>query len=161
MKRNILLSMLLFVAVLTSMDSLGQQSASSTHLLHKYYDIKNALIAGDASSASKAAGEFLSSLNEAKSNPDDNQALKTNFQGMNDAASAIKAGKNIDKQREAFASLSQAMISLVKSNKPSEKVFVDYCPMKKSSWLSAEQAIKNPYYGSAMLTCGKVTDIIQ
>jgi hypothetical protein len=29
--------------------------------------------------------------------------------------------------------------------------------MKKASWLSSEAAIKNPYFGSAMLTCGKVT----
>ena len=26
----------------------------------------------------------------------------------------------------------------------------------KASWLSAEKNIKNPYYGSSMLTCGSV-----
>ncbi|RYF82932.1 MAG: DUF3347 domain-containing protein, partial [Chitinophagaceae bacterium] len=36
-----------------------------------------------------------------------------------------------------------------------------YCPMKKALWLSNEKAIKNPYYGSAMLTCGKVTETIE
>jgi hypothetical protein len=33
--------------------------------------------------------------------------------------------------------------------------------MKKAYWLSPDKAIKNPYYGSAMLTCGKVTETIQ
>jgi hypothetical protein len=32
--------------------------------------------------------------------------------------------------------------------------------MKKASWLSNDKAIKNPYYGSAMLTCGNVKTIL-
>jgi hypothetical protein len=32
--------------------------------------------------------------------------------------------------------------------------------MIKTHWLSSEKAIKNPYYGSAMLTCGEVTETI-
>jgi hypothetical protein len=36
-----------------------------------------------------------------------------------------------------------------------------YCPMKKSNWLSNEKTVKNPYYGSAMLTCGEVTGTIK
>jgi hypothetical protein len=28
-------------------------------------------------------------------------------------------------------------------------------------WLSSEAVIKNPYYGKAMLTCGKVTETIK
>jgi len=32
--------------------------------------------------------------------------------------------------------------------------------MKKAVWLSNEKAIKNPYYGSQMLTCGKVVETI-
>jgi len=35
-------------------------------------------------------------------------------------------------------------------------VYRTYCPMKKSYWLSEAAAIKNPYYGSEMLTCGEV-----
>ena len=30
--------------------------------------------------------------------------------------------------------------------------------MKKAAWLSSEKQIKNPYYGSSMLTCGEVTE---
>jgi Protein of unknown function (DUF3347). len=32
--------------------------------------------------------------------------------------------------------------------------------MKKANWLSSEKEIKNPYYGSTMLTCGSVVDTI-
>jgi hypothetical protein len=33
--------------------------------------------------------------------------------------------------------------------------------MKKMYWLSSEAAIKNPYYGKMMLTCGSVTETIK
>jgi hypothetical protein len=33
--------------------------------------------------------------------------------------------------------------------------------MKKATWLSSSKTIKNPYFGSAMPTCGKVTETIQ
>ena len=39
-------------------------------------------------------------------------------------------------------------------------VYKAYCPMKKAYWLSAEKEIKNPYYGSAMLSCGSVMETI-
>ncbi|MGY4386382.1 hypothetical protein ACVWYN_003435 [Pedobacter sp. UYP24] len=32
--------------------------------------------------------------------------------------------------------------------------------MKKSSWLSSEKAVKNPYFGSAMLACGSVQETL-
>ncbi|RYF85874.1 MAG: DUF3347 domain-containing protein, partial [Chitinophagaceae bacterium] len=43
------------------------------------------------------------------------------------------------------------------SDKP---VYVQYCPMKKATWLSSEKQIRNPYYGSSMLTCGEVTETL-
>jgi len=39
-------------------------------------------------------------------------------------------------------------------------LYQQYCPMKKSYWLSKDAAIKNPYYGKQMLTCGKVSDTL-
>jgi hypothetical protein len=32
---------------------------------------------------------------------------------------------------------------------------------KGANWLSKENAIKNPYYGSSMLSCGKTTETIK
>jgi hypothetical protein len=32
---------------------------------------------------------------------------------------------------------------------------------KGANWLSKENAVKNPYYGSQMLTCGKVVETIK
>jgi hypothetical protein len=32
---------------------------------------------------------------------------------------------------------------------------------KGADWLSKENAVKNPYYGSMMLTCGKTVETIK
>ena len=41
-------------------------------------------------------------------------------------------------------------------------VYLDHCPMYEggADWLSRDKAIRNPYYGSQMLTCGSVKETI-
>jgi hypothetical protein len=38
---------------------------------------------------------------------------------------------------------------------------LQYCPMKKASWLSDSKDIRNPYYGANMLDCGSVKTTIK
>ena len=74
-------------------------------------------------------------------------------------ADRIAETKDLGKQRDYFANFSSNMVTLTKSFKLSEQpVYLVYCPMKEASWLSSEKEIKNPYYGSAMLTCGEVKE---
>ena len=62
-------------------------------------------------------------------------------------------------------SLSKNMYELIKVAKPAETVYYQFCPMandgKGANWLSKENGIKNPYYGSQMLTCGKTVETIK
>ena len=139
--------------------SFGQDSnVPQAQLLHSYYDIKNALVSGNAGTASSKAGDFIKSLNsfdDKKVNEDTRKAL------LKDAAE-ISESKDIKHQRVHFANFSTNMYALAKATKlTSEPVYYDYCPMKKSYWLSSDKSIKNPYFGNAMLTCGKVTETIQ
>jgi len=77
-------------------------------------------------------------------------------------ASHIAEGKNIEYQRDYFTSLSTGFYALVKTVKLNDKpVYYAYCPMKKSYWLSEDEAIKNPYYGNKMLSCGKVAEVLK
>jgi hypothetical protein len=77
-------------------------------------------------------------------------------------AEHISATKEIDHQRDHFQSFSDNFYKLAKAVKLSEQpVFQAYCPMKKAYWLSSDAAIKNPYYGKQMLTCGKVSDTLK
>jgi hypothetical protein len=76
-------------------------------------------------------------------------------------AEQIAATKDVKRQRERFNDFSNNMFVLAKAIKLSEPVYQQYCPMKKTYWLSSEAAIKNPYYGNQMLTCGNVSATIK
>ena len=74
--------------------------------------------------------------------------------------------KSIDDLRNAFIGISSAMIALSESfGSLNGEVYVQHCPMadnhKGADWLSKEKDIKNPYYGSAMLSCGEVKGTTQ
>jgi hypothetical protein len=134
-------------------------------ILNLYYEVKNALVASDAATASKKAGEMLTVINavDAKTLSTEEQTV---FSPLKDKLSFdarhISEVKDISHQREHFANLSVNMFTLAKGVKLSaQPVYQDYCPMKKAYWLSNEQAIKNPYYGSQMLTCGSIKNTIQ
>jgi hypothetical protein len=55
------------------------------------------------------------------------------------------------------------MHELVKIAPRSVPVYYDHCPMYKggADWLSQEKPIKNPFYGSMMLSCGSVQETIK
>ncbi len=82
---------------------------------------------------------------------------------IEDSANEMK-GMELEKAREKFKDLSQAMITLLKEfqgkDKDAEKAYVYYCPMVDASWLQKEKGTLNPYYGSAMLKCGSVKEEI-
>jgi hypothetical protein len=74
----------------------------------------------------------------------------------------ISESKDINHQRQHFMSLSTNVFKLARQVKlSSQPIYEDYCPMRKAYWLSSDTAIRNPYFGSAMPTCGRVTATIQ
>ena len=85
-------------------------------------------------------------------------ALSTHLDGVADAAS-------VEEQREQFGFLSQALINTLTAFGVADDTFyVQHCPMAfdgaGANWLSEEAAIRNPYYGEAMLTCGSTMDTL-
>ena len=80
-------------------------------------------------------------------------------------AAHINESKDVAHQRDHFTTLSKNIYALIKVAKPTETVYYDNCPMyndgKGANWLSKESAIKNPYYGSMMLSCGKTIETIK
>lgn len=140
------------------------KSTALTPLLTSYYDIKDALIKSNSGEAAVHAGEFLKAVNgvDMKALPaTDMAAFMAAQEKLAFDARHISESKDIAHQREHFANFSVNFFKLAKAVKLTEKpVYYAYCPMKKSYWLSAEAGIKNPYYGSQMLTCGKVTETL-
>jgi copper chaperone CopZ len=74
--------------------------------------------------------------------------------------SQLSQEKNIDKQRELFAQLSEPLYKLTKVAELKYTVYYQNCPMYKggANWLSKDSDIKNPFYGSMMLTCGNTVE---
>jgi hypothetical protein len=144
-----------FVQKSFAQDSTQQHQLSQ--LLSQYYNIKDALVAGNGNEASAKAEEFIKTANSI----DYKLISEGNINALLKDATPISETKEIKKQREHFANLSNNMAALAKSIKlGAQPIYQAYCPMKKANWLSSDKEIKNPYYGSAMLTCGKVVETI-
>ncbi|MDV4102731.1 hypothetical protein CMT19_16970 [Elizabethkingia anophelis] len=142
----------LIIAITVMLFGFSAFAQNTTNLLNSYISVKNALVSSD----SKAASTAISVFNDAVKG-EDNFSQKTDL--LKATEKLNKAGNNIEKQRAAFNDVSTIMWKLVKSSdKVSQPVYYQYCPMKKAYWLSKEKDIKNPYYGSSMLTCGKVAE---
>jgi hypothetical protein len=76
------------------------------------------------------------------------------------AAAAAKTGeaRTLEAARASFGELSSALIAYADAAKlPIAGKVVAFCPMADKSWVQAEGAIANPYYGKSMATCGSVT----
>lgn len=127
-------------------------------LLTDYYNIKDALVAGNAATASLKATDFIKTLNGV----DYKIISEGNVNTLLKDAGKISGSTDIKKQREYFSNFSDNMIAVAKAIKLNDKeIYLQYCPMKKASWISSEKAIKNPYSGSSMLTCGQVTETLK
>jgi hypothetical protein len=133
-------------------------SSPATLLLSVYYNLKDALVAGNSTTAAAKANAFVKAANGI----DFKIISEGNINNLLKYAGKISGAKDIEKQREYFSILSSNMITLAKAVKQGSKpVYLAYCPMKKASWLTSEKEIKNPYYGSSMLTCGVITETLQ
>lgn len=122
-------------------------------LLKNYFVLKDALLASDNEKSSNAASMMRKSITESGDFSKKKELLML--------AEKVASSKDLEKRRTAFAPFSEAMYRYVKNQDSiPQELYYNYCPMKKSYWLSAETAIKNPYYGSKMLTCGSVKETI-
>ena len=140
----------IIVSITLILFGISAYAQNTGNLLNNYISVKNALVSGD----SKAASTAITALNEAVKSEDD-FAQKAELQKATEKLS--KAGNNLEKQRAAFNDVSTVLWKVVKgSDKVTQPVYYQYCPMKKASWLSDSKDIRNPYYGNKMIDCGSV-----
>lgn len=149
-----------------SMMSTNEHSMMSSKIVGDYLELKNALVADDKEAAAKAGGTMVTSLNDfdASSFPSGQQEeLRDIIEDAKEHAEHISESA-IDHQREHFEILSKDVIDLIAITGTERTLYQDFCPMyndnKGAQWLSATKEIKNPYYGSKMMTCGSVQNQI-
>ncbi len=129
-----------------------------------YFNVKDALIKSDSKLTSAKAATLLTAITAVKMDK-----LKSNehtvwmkvVKKLTADAKSISSTTDLKKQRETFKSLSKSTYDLIKVSNPEQPVYKQYCPMADADWLSKEKAVKNPYYGSSMLTCGNVVETIK
>lgn len=84
--------------------------------------------------------------------------LGADGQALTAAAARAAAATTLEAARVAFGDLSAALIAYAdKTKQPVAGKIVAFCPMVNKSWVQADGAIANPYYGKAMSNCGSRT----
>lgn len=140
-------------------------SAFMKSLVQNYLAVKNALVNNEESKAAKASGritELVKNFDKSFLTSDQKKVYDGIEDDLKEQAAQISKNK-IDGQREHFSTLSKDVYSLVKAFGTDIALYHDQCPMYNngSMWLSETKEIRNPYYGSAMMTCGSVVEVVQ
>ncbi len=156
--------LLMSILFLDGRDLMAQQKEVKS-LLQSYYEIKDALVAGDGDSASDRAEEFVRMMGEMPVNQLDaarQKSWKLRSSKILNEADKIGSTRDLARQRDLFGGFSEQFYNLLEVlDLHQDTVYLQYCPMKKAYWMSAEQEIRNPYYGKSMLTCGTVKDSLK
>lgn len=133
-----------------------------------YFTLKDALVKSDGNLASAKANDLLNALNSVQMNKLSNEEHTVWMKVMKDLkfdTEHIEETKDVGHQRDHFNTLSDNMYQLLKVSKQETPTYYQHCPManngKGANWLSKENEIKNPYYGSQMLSCGKTVETIE
>lgn len=145
----------------TEMDS-DAQNSEAEKILADYMTLKNALVETNKKAAASAGKKLESSLKNFKVN---SYTSKEKQELTDIKESAIEHAEHIsrsemDHQREHFEMLTKDITDMVTITGTNHTLYQQFCPMyndnKGGQWLSMEKEIRNPYFGSKMMKCGKV-----
>jgi hypothetical protein len=136
-------------------------------VFENYFAVKDALVKTEGNTASTKATSLLSAINAVKTETlttDEHTVWIKILKNIKEHTEDIADTKDVKHQRDHFDTLSKIFYDLIKVSKQETPTYYQFCPMandgKGANWLSKESVIKNPYYGSKMLSCGSVTEII-
>ena len=137
-------------------------------IFESYFALKDALVKSDGKLVSTLAKDVLANINSVKMeklSSEEHTVWMKVISSLKSNTEKIAATTIIEKQRVVFMDLSANFYALLKVSKQDYSIYYQNCPMyndgKGANWLSKENAVKNPYYGSQMLTCGKTVETIK
>lgn len=137
-------------------------------LTNGYLKVKDALVKESAADAKTASEELLATVkafNAEKLSGEQQEMYQKKIAELKDDAEHIIGTGDVGHQRDHFATLSKRIYELNKAFDANQStLYYQHCPMafsnKGAFWVSAEQEIKNPYFGSKMLKCGSTVETI-
>lgn len=133
-------------------------------ILESYFKLKDALTVDDFQLSKLELEKLSKAINQVQmsvfkdENHDDwmnlSKKLKTNVE-------AAKSATQIKGVRDSFIAISKTILQLNELFNPlNYSTYIQHCPManndKGADWLSKEEEIRNPYFGSSMLGCGEI-----
>lgn len=133
-------------------------------LVGAYLSVKDALVQSDSTAAAAAGAALQSALTgmDASALPEEARAFwseKSN--GIAAHLENFVAAQGIEAQRRQFGFFSNLLIEALQAlGHEQGTYYVQHCPMAfdddGADWISAEEEIRNPYFGDRMLKCGLV-----
>jgi hypothetical protein len=143
-------------------------AAMMKDLFAHYTHLKNGMVNTNANEAKAGATALLKVIAAFDSTGLTSEQLKVysaNMGAIKEDAGYIMSTTDIGHQREHMVSLSNNMYAMVKAFGAGKEVYYEFCPMANKSegayWLSEEGKIRNPYFGSEMMECGEVTEVVK
>ncbi len=140
-----------------------------TTLVGPYLPVKDALVASDPATAAAAAADFVTALDAVNMSLVEGNAHRywmEQLRALRAHGRQLADNDDLDGQRQQFEFLSAALINALRAFGAAGKtVYVQHCPMafndRGADWIASEAAIRNPYFGDQMLTCGFVKDTLE
>ena len=150
-----------------SSDKTKTESHTFQTVMETYFPLKDALVNSDSKAATLQAKSLLQAIESLKMETLSNNAHQIwmdQVKEITTSANNIVNSSNITDQRKHFAALSTKLYLMVKASPLKSPIYYQNCPMfengKGANWLSLNEEIKNPFYGSKMMTCGSVKEKI-
>jgi len=144
--------------------------AQLDRLFVTYFELHGALVDDDfeeAMAASLATRRALASVDMRRFAGADHDVWMKLSRDLEAILSDVDKAEDIESLRYQFSLLSEQMIAVADHFGPTPRTsfFTVTCPMafndRGATWLQADSTVRNPYFGTAMLGCGDVVNVIQ
>nr|WP_291116847.1 DUF3347 domain-containing protein [Flavobacterium sp. UBA6135] len=137
-------------------------------IFEAYFSVKDAMIQSDGTATATKGKLLLTAIENVDMNQlgtKEHDIWMQVLRPLTQTAQKISDTKNIATQRGQLDVLSKNMLILAKVSKLEYAIYNQHCPMandgKGGNWLSKQNTIKNPYYGSKMMTCGSTVETLK
>jgi hypothetical protein len=127
--------------------ALAPGSEMPSSIVDPYLRIQTALAQDRVDDVRASAGEIATAAT----------SLGAPAMKIDTAAVQLASATELADAREKFGTLTDAMVTYMDGEhlKAPDGVRKAYCPMARKSWLQRGDTLANPYYGTAMPTCGE------
>ncbi|MFK5959415.1 MAG: DUF3347 domain-containing protein [Lutibacter sp.] len=139
-----------------------QKNGATSAIIDSYLQIKNALVKDSKEGAAKGGTMMLTAFADFDMSQLNDTQHKEYMEIIEDAKEQAEhiVKSPIDHQREHFENLSVDVNDLIALLGTDKTLYQSKCPMagegKGAIWLSEYKEIKNPFFGSKMISCGNV-----